>query len=36
MRRRGAAIIRRLKALPESSWTKAVIDTPKRCLAVSA
>jgi hypothetical protein len=31
IRRRGANIIRRLKALPESSWTKAVIDTPKRC-----
>jgi hypothetical protein len=31
IRRRGAAIVRRLKALPESSWTKAVIDTPKRC-----
>jgi hypothetical protein len=31
IRRRGAAIIRRLKALPESSWTNAVIDTPKRC-----
>jgi hypothetical protein len=31
IRRRGAAIVRRLAALPSSSWTKAVIDTPKRC-----
>ncbi|MBV8722138.1 MAG: hypothetical protein JO277_08320 [Candidatus Eremiobacteraeota bacterium] len=31
IRRRGAAIIRRLANLPSSSWTKAVIDTPKRC-----
>jgi hypothetical protein len=31
IRRRGAAIVRRLAKLPSSSWTKAVIDTPKRC-----
>jgi hypothetical protein len=31
IRRRGAAILRRLTQLPSSSWTKAVIDTPKRC-----
>jgi hypothetical protein len=31
IRRRGAAIVRRLADLPSSSWTKAVIDTPKRC-----
>jgi hypothetical protein len=31
IRRRGAAIVRRLGKLPSSSWTKAVIDTPKRC-----
>jgi hypothetical protein len=31
IRRRGAAILRRLAALPSSDWTKAVIDTPKRC-----
>jgi hypothetical protein len=31
IRRRGAAIVRRLANLPSSSWTKAVIDTPKRC-----
>jgi hypothetical protein len=31
IRRRGAAILRRLAALPSSGWTKAVIDTPKRC-----
>jgi hypothetical protein len=31
IRRRGAAILRRLAALPSSNWTKAVIDTPKRC-----
>ena len=30
IRRRGAAILRRLAGLPSSSWTKAVIDTPKR------
>lgn len=31
IRRRGAAIMRRLAGLPASQWTKAVIDTPKRC-----
>lgn len=31
IRRRGAAILRRLAAIPLSDWTKAVIDTPKRC-----
>jgi hypothetical protein len=30
IRRRGAAILRRLEAIPSSSWSKAVIDTPKR------
>ena len=30
IRRRGAAILRRLAAIPSSGWTKAVIDTPKR------
>jgi hypothetical protein len=31
IRRRGAAIIRRLEQRPTSDWKKAVIDTPKRC-----
>jgi hypothetical protein len=31
IRRRGAAILRRLDALPRSSWTRAVLDTPQRC-----
>jgi hypothetical protein len=31
IRRRGAAIVRRLERLPSSVWQKAVIDTPKRC-----
>jgi hypothetical protein len=31
IRRRGAAIVRRLANVPSSGWTKAVIDTPKRC-----
>jgi hypothetical protein len=31
IRRRGAAILRRLGQLPAGSWQKAVIDTPKRC-----
>lgn len=31
IRRRGAAVVRRLRALPASVWQKAVIDTPKRC-----
>jgi hypothetical protein len=30
IRRRGAAVLRRLQALPASSWHKAVIDLPKR------
>jgi hypothetical protein len=30
IRRRGAAVVRRLRGLPASAWTKAVIDTPKR------
>jgi hypothetical protein len=31
IRRRGAALLRRLRQLPSSAWQKAVIDTPKRC-----
>ena len=31
IRRRGAAILRRLERLPAGAWQKAVIDTPKRC-----
>jgi hypothetical protein len=31
IRRRGAAILRRLHQLPASAWHKAVINTPKRC-----
>ncbi len=31
IRRRGAAILRRLSGLPASAWRRAVIDTPKRC-----
>lgn len=31
IRRRGAAMLRRLESLPASSWGKAVIDTPQRC-----
>jgi hypothetical protein len=31
IRRRGASVVRRLRKLPASSWTKTVIDTPKRC-----
>jgi hypothetical protein len=31
IRRRGAAILRRLGRRPASDWKKAVIDTPKRC-----
>ena len=31
IRRRGAAILRRLARLPASAWGKAVIDTPQRC-----
>jgi hypothetical protein len=31
IRRRGAAILRRLQRRPASDWKGAVIDTPKRC-----
>jgi hypothetical protein len=31
IRRRGAAILRRLERLPASAWSQAVIDTPQRC-----
>jgi hypothetical protein len=31
IRRRGQAILRRLRALPARQWQPAVIDTPKRC-----
>jgi hypothetical protein len=31
IRRRGAAILRRLASIPSANWTKAVIDTPRRC-----
>jgi hypothetical protein len=31
IRRRGAAVVRRLRGLPAGAWQKAVIDTPKRC-----
>jgi hypothetical protein len=31
IRRRGAAILRRLDALPRTNWTGAVLDTPQRC-----
>jgi hypothetical protein len=30
IRRRGAAVLRRLRQLPAGSWQRAVIDTPKR------
>lgn len=30
IRRRGSAVVERLRRLPASAWTKAVIDTPKR------
>jgi len=30
IRRRGAAVIRRLRGLPPQSWQRAVIDTPRR------
>lgn len=30
IRRRGAAVLRRLRALPASAWQSVVIDTPKR------
>ena len=31
IRRRGAAVVRRLRRLPPQAWQRAVIDTPKRC-----
>ncbi len=31
IRRRGAAILRRLQALPAKQWRHAIIDTPHRC-----
>ena len=31
IRRRGAAVLRRLAALPAAQWERAVIDTPRRC-----
>ena len=31
IRRRGAAVIRRLRALPAQAWQHTVIDTPRRC-----
>jgi hypothetical protein len=31
IRRRGAAIVRRLNAVPARAWRRAVIDIPKRC-----
>jgi hypothetical protein len=31
IRRRGAAVIRRLRGLPSQAWQRAVIDTPQRC-----
>jgi hypothetical protein len=31
IRRRGAAVLRRLRALPATAWQSAVIDTPRRC-----
>jgi hypothetical protein len=31
IRRRGAAVVRRLRRLPPQTWQRAVIDTPKRC-----
>jgi hypothetical protein len=31
IRKRGAAVIRRLRALPSTAWRGAVIDTPRRC-----
>ena len=30
IRRRGSAVVQRLRGLPAASWRKAVIDTPKR------
>jgi hypothetical protein len=31
IRRRGRAVVRRLRELPPGAWTRAVISTPKRC-----
>ena len=31
IRRRGAAVVRRLRRMPPQAWQRAVIDTPKRC-----
>jgi hypothetical protein len=31
IRRRGAAVVRRLRRLSPGAWQRAVIDTPKRC-----
>jgi hypothetical protein len=31
IRRRGAAVLRRLLALPATAWRRAVLDTPQRC-----
>lgn len=31
IRRRGAAVVERLRRLPASAWRSAFIDTPKRC-----
>jgi hypothetical protein len=31
IRRRGGALLPRLRQLPERAWQRAVIDTPKRC-----
>jgi hypothetical protein len=31
IRRRGTAVIRRLRALPAQAWQHTVMDTPKRC-----
>jgi hypothetical protein len=31
IRRRGAAVIRRLRRLPPQTWQRAMINTPKRC-----
>jgi hypothetical protein len=31
IRRRGAAVIRRLRRLPPQAWQRALIDAPKRC-----
>src|SRR5262249_8988151 len=36
IRRRGAALVRRLRQLPERAWQRAVIDTPKRYHNTSA